>query len=181
MLLKWTKTSLPSGLMMNPNPFFESNHLTLPVGITFSHKCSPVVPPRVTRPARFEKCTAGTAGGTSGPVQPRGGGRYSKNSPGCQIFFLLLRRLLKERAHGEIPECERGPPMARISSCRRNYLGSQGSVSKCARTGRNGRNLRLVMACNCACDGTFDRRRHDVGWPGAAAQMGVVEPNRRGI
>src|SRR3712207_6208808 len=37
MLLKWTKTSLPSGLMMKPKPFFESNHLTLPVGIASSH------------------------------------------------------------------------------------------------------------------------------------------------
>src|SRR5215212_8600558 len=33
MLLKCTKTSLPSGLMMKPNPFFESNHLTFPVGM----------------------------------------------------------------------------------------------------------------------------------------------------
>src|SRR4051812_29938051 len=38
MLLKWTKTSSPSGLTMNPNPFFVSNHLTGPVGME--------VPPR---------------------------------------------------------------------------------------------------------------------------------------
>src|SRR5687767_11688292 len=34
MLLKWTKTSSPSGETMKPNPFFESNHLTGPRGMT---------------------------------------------------------------------------------------------------------------------------------------------------
>src|SRR5688572_13244635 len=29
--LKWTNTSFPLGLRMNPKPFFTSNHLTVPV------------------------------------------------------------------------------------------------------------------------------------------------------
>jgi hypothetical protein len=36
MLLKCTNTSCPDGPTMNPNPFFESNHLTGPVGIRSS-------------------------------------------------------------------------------------------------------------------------------------------------
>jgi hypothetical protein len=53
MLLKWTNTSLPSGEMMNPKPFFESNHLTFPVGMAvLPQMCGRETP----RPRRVAAC-----------------------------------------------------------------------------------------------------------------------------
>src|SRR5262249_44529969 len=69
MVLKWTKTSFPSALSKNPNPFFQSNHLTVPVGIT-------VLPVRGT--TWVQKCavccntkSAGRSFAPAPPDQPR--------------------------------------------------------------------------------------------------------------
>src|SRR5439155_17975256 len=117
MLEKCTNTSFPSGLMMNPKPFLESNHLTFPVGMAGLPQIalrdapsSPQSSPEWRRPARL-RCPAGARPGYfrfDVIRDARGKSQlYQKGWIGTNIFSIFCERGSAAHARAHTP---RGRP-----------------------------------------------------------------------
>src|SRR5687767_14084021 len=107
MLLKWTKTSSPSGETMNPNPFFESNHLTGPRGMT-------VLPKRETSDADARERARQRVPG-------RAGGRRRESSRGAIGEMTRARLACPARQRGSL-----GDPMYNAGAVRNSSKNKQG-------------------------------------------------------
>src|SRR5438552_17750633 len=129
MEVKWTNTSLPSGLMMKPKPFLVSNHLTLPVGMAVLPQCA-VAPPR---PRRWPACDM-PAGPQAELRFPPAGSRCRylyQNAGALQLFFGFLRQG-SERAAEAKPDRQPGETRrAQPAPTTRLALHRLGKIDRC--------------------------------------------------